>query len=88
MLLALLACTGPTPDTSSPGDSQDTQDSADPVDTANQDWDTYNGDEPDEHVPLPSFASVLDSSGEARTPADLEGHPTVIWFYPAAGTFG
>jgi len=87
MLLALLACTGPTPDTSEPGDTQDTQDSG-TVDTADQDWNTFNGVEPAEHVALPAFSSVLDSSGDARTPADLQGHPTVIWFYPAAGTFG
>ena len=26
--------------------------------------------------------------GESRSEADLVGHPTVLWFYPAAGTYG
>lgn len=34
---------------------------------------------------IPEF-QVLNRDGAARGPADLRGHPTVLWFYPAAGT--
>jgi hypothetical protein len=37
--------------------------------------------------PVPTF-SVVNRDGTMRTQADLIGHPTVIWFYPAAGTAG
>ncbi len=36
----------------------------------------------------PTFASVRNLDGTDRVPADLVGHPTVMWFYPAAGTGG
>lgn len=38
--------------------------------------------------PLPQFAKVQDTTGAFRKPADLLGKWTVIWFYPAASTFG
>ena len=37
---------------------------------------------------LPSFVKVVDSSGAAVGPAALKGKWTVIWFYPAASSFG
>lgn len=37
--------------------------------------------------PAPQFvATNMDGTGRARE--DLLGHPTVMWFYPAAGTGG
>lgn len=48
---------------------------------------TLNGTPPDAPVALPTF-TARNQLGEARTDADLRGHPTVMWFYPAAGTFG
>lgn len=48
---------------------------------------TYNGTFPKNRFPAPTF-SVLNQDGETRTQADLDGHPTVMWFYPAAGTAG
>ena len=46
------------------------------------------GTVPGSPLPPPTFASVRNLDGAARTPADLVGHPTVMWFYPAAGTGG
>lgn len=36
---------------------------------------------------VPEFAAV-NHLGEPRSRADLVGHPTVLWFFPAAGTPG
>lgn len=36
---------------------------------------------------VPSFQATA-TDGSTRTKADLMGHPTVIWFYPAADTPG
>jgi len=36
---------------------------------------------------LPAFTAT-NSDGEARGPPNLEGNPTVLWFFPAAGTYG
>ena len=37
----------------------------------------------------PVFAAVLNRDGTSRSQADLtDGHPTVMWFYPAAFTGG
>ena len=45
------------------------------------------GTEPREKLSLPDFAaSNLD--GKARSKADLQGQPTGMWFFPAAGTPG
>lgn len=38
-------------------------------------------------LPLPAFA-VTNHLGEPRGPEHLQGHPTVLWFYPMAGTPG
>lgn len=36
---------------------------------------------------IPDFQAVS-HLGEPRSKADLLGHPTVVWFFPAAGTPG
>jgi hypothetical protein len=46
-----------------------------------------NGTPPISPRPAPEF-TVLNRDGTTRTRADLLGHPTVIWFYPAAYTGG
>ena len=46
-----------------------------------------HGTRPAQPVELPEFAAV-NHLGEARTRADLLGKPTVLWFFPAAGTPG
>ena len=46
-----------------------------------------NGTIPPADVPAPDFTATA-HTGEARTRADLLGHRTVMWFYPAAYTGG
>ena len=94
MLLFLLACTEPTPgDTSRVADSGDTDDIDDTDDTDDTDTDDTDmpdgltGTAPAEPVSLPTF-TARNQLGESRSEADLSGHPTVLWFYPAAGTYG
>ena len=36
----------------------------------------------------PTFTKVVDSTGVTVTPDALQGHWTVLWFYPAASTAG
>jgi hypothetical protein len=38
-------------------------------------------------IAAPTF-SALNQKGEQRGRDDLLGHPTVLWFYPAAATAG
>ena len=42
---------------------------------------------PSEVLPPPSFFAT-NYDGQARNQSHLIGQPTVIWFYPAAGTYG
>lgn len=74
------------------GDSGgDTADSgADSGDSGGDSGDTassLHGTPPPKAFPAPAF-TALNQDGETRTRDDLEGHPTVMWFYPAAGTGG
>ena len=84
--LLLLAC-GAT----KPGDSAPQTDSASLADTARDSGDvaphTFVGVAPETPVALPDFTAT-NRDGGARGPADLRGSPTVMWFYPAANTFG
>ncbi len=88
-----LACTGTKPATHD--SSADSATNADSGGDSGGDTDTngdtgpvtYNGTLPDSSIPAPDFsAENMDES--PRTKDDLIGHPTVIWFYPAAGTSG
>ena len=45
------------------------------------------GTQPQQDTPPPVF-SALNYNDEVRTQEDLIGHPTVIWFFPFAGTPG
>ena len=45
------------------------------------------GQRPASALSLPTFMA-LNSDGASRTQADLLGHPTVMWFFPFAGTPG
>jgi hypothetical protein len=45
------------------------------------------GQAPASPVPAPDFAAT-NRDGGARDREDPLGHPTVMWFYPAAGTAG
>ena len=46
-----------------------------------------NHTEQDPMLSSPTF-SVMNHKGEERTGRHLHGHPTVLWFYPMAGTPG
>lgn len=46
-----------------------------------------NGTWPDNPIAAPEFTALnFDNTG--RDQSDLIGNPSVLWFYPAAGTFG
>jgi hypothetical protein len=49
--------------------------------------DGTNGTIPDSALEAPEFAAT-NRDGGARAREDLLGHPTVMWFYPAASTPG
>ena len=46
-----------------------------------------HGTEPSSSIPVPEFTAT-NHDGTSRTSADLLGHPTVMWFFPAATTPG
>ena len=46
-----------------------------------------SGTEPSADIPVPEFTATS-HDGSSRTSADLLGHPTVMWFFPAAATPG
>lgn len=46
-----------------------------------------HGEVPDEALPAPEFAAT-NRDGSARDRTALTDGPTVMWFYPAAGTYG
>ena len=45
------------------------------------------GTEPSQDTPPPVF-SAINYDGGIRNQDDLIGHPTVVWFFPFAGTPG
>jgi peroxiredoxin len=47
----------------------------------------FHGRRPTSERPLPDFIA-LNHLGQGRSAADLVGSPTVLWFYPMAGTPG
>lgn len=90
--LFIIACSG------SPEKSDSSTDStvADTSDVTDQDQGTtidtataaeLVGTLPDDILPPPSFVAS-NSDGQVRDQSHLIGQPTVIWFYPAAGTYG
>lgn len=48
---------------------------------------TLHGTAPASPLAAPEFAAT-DRDGTPRDRSSLLGHPTVLWFYPAAGTGG
>jgi hypothetical protein len=90
-LVLALGCTGaggsgPNDDDSSlaandddSGGASDDDDSVMPPD------DALHGSYPAVKLALPQF-EALNSDGTVRGPGDLQGHPTVMWFFPFAGT--
>lgn len=87
MLFLLLACAA-GPATDDPGtqgkDTSGTDDSGtDDSGTTGE----LHGKPPAEPLPAPDF-SATNRDGTARGKPDLTDGATVIWFYPAAGTYG
>ena len=100
-LALLVACSGSSEstggtdtDTTAPTWVQNDTDTTTPTDPVDTDTTTvpptgdFNGTAPASPLPPPSFAAVTNRDGSPRVPADLVGHPTVMWFYPAANTGG
>ena len=93
LLLLLIAACGsqgsePDTDTASGSDTDSETDTSDTSDTTLPDTDTgLYGTFPDAPLSLPEFTAT-NSDGAARTREDVLGHPTVMWFFPAAGTYG
>lgn len=92
-LLLFLACMAKDPPSDPTGDGGDTPDGG-TADAAATDGGGSDGgvsglvgSAPAKAIPAPEFvATNRDGSGRSRE--DLLGHPTVIWFYPAASTAG
>jgi hypothetical protein len=92
MLLLLLACQTSDIKESTPqtGDDSRRDSVADSAEDSSRDSlpiAGLNGKPPENPVDIPDFqATAMD--GTSRTGVDLMGHPTVVWFYPAANTAG
>ena len=76
-------------DDTAAGDDDDTaagdDDTADDDDTTPPPADQLHGTAPAQALAVPTFEAV-NSDGSARSTPDLLGHPTVMWFFPYAGT--
>lgn len=99
LLLVATACQrAPTDPPVTPSGPDSATDSvavdSDPVDTPADTVDSdaglpagLNGVAPAQPLHLPDFVAT-NSDGGLRGPDDLRGHPTVVWFFPAANTPG
>jgi len=102
LILALAACSSPAEDTSSTdvGDTASTGTSTATGSTSTSgsttdnwicrddvDPSELNGVFPPSELAAPQF-SALNRDGTERGPTDLMPRPTVMWFYPKAGTAG
>jgi hypothetical protein len=66
------------------GDTNDAQDNQTPADV---DPNTLNGEAPEQALAITEF-NALNSDNTVRDASNLQGNPTVIWFFPAADTPG
>jgi hypothetical protein len=90
--VALVGCAAPADKDEDDAGGGTADDSATPEDeddgSANEvEADELNGTVPDTALPAPEFVAT-NRDGGARAREDLLGHPTVMWFYPAAATAG
>jgi hypothetical protein len=91
-LLLALACSGPEPGTTTDPDlgwtgiDTDTP-TVDSYETTVPTGESFHGAVPSQPIPPPTFVAT-NRDGTTRTQVDLMGHPTAIWFYPAANTGG
>ena len=63
-------------------EQEDTAEATEPVDPS-----TLNGIQPEQEKPLIEF-EALNSDGSTRDESNINGSPTVMWFFPAADTPG
>ena len=92
LTLLFLACQRPSDSIKTPSESSASTDSNDSNSTHDSDGidilpSGLHGEAPAENLPLPEFSATA-MNGQPRSQPDLLGHPTVIWFYPAANTSG
>ncbi len=91
LLPLFFACSGSkivdTADSAADADTDADTDSDSDSDTDSDTDADYNGTVPTDSIPAPEF-EVQNMDETIRTRDDLIGHPSVIWFYPAAGTSG
>jgi hypothetical protein len=86
LLLGCAGIGGPGNIPTAPVDDDDsTAVVADDDDTVMPPDDSLHGSYPATELALPQF-EALNSDGSVRGPDDLRGHPTVLWFFPFAGT--
>jgi hypothetical protein len=81
----------PTPTDSTPTTDAHTgtvTDSTSTTDTSTGLPPGLHGSAPTVAKSVPSFSQVTNRLGAPMSSADLVGHPTVVWFYPAAATGG
>jgi len=68
-------------------DAMINSDASPPAEAGITDSGVLHGARPTSAMSVPTFMA-LNSDGAARTQADLIGQPTVLWFFPFAGTPG
>lgn len=84
----LMACATAQPGKAGAGTGDTAADTAeDSGSDTNIDSAELNGTVPPEALAAPEF-SATNRDGGKRSRPDLIGHPSVIWFYPAATTGG
>ena len=82
------ALDGAPEDTAIWGEGDDAGDAGEVSDAAAEAWpEGLFGEQPQSAIPLPEFVA-LNHDGSVRGPEDLVGKPTVMWFFPFAGTPG
>ena len=87
-LIMMLACSG-EPSTDNPADTADTAGAATDsgADSTVEIPDQTFGQTPSASLPAPTF-SATNYDGGTRGIDDLTDGPTVVWFFPSAGTYG
>ena len=88
LITALLACSGDPASDSAADTTADSgvADTTDTTDTVEVPEGTF-GQTPAVALAAPEF-SATNYDGTPRGIADLTDGPTVVWFFPAAGTYG
>ena len=68
-------------------ETTDTETEATDTETETELPEGLSGTVPDSSLPAPEFQATS-NDGSSRGPEDLIGQPTVVWFFPLAGTYG